>query len=357
MNNDNHKADEQQILDFLRPKCEIKASDNLRRKVNGTLNPQRKSGLFKWMLGGISSVAAIVIVIILTASPRISAKDIIKDALASISDSFVVEFEAKTLPAENFAYLDKSLPFSPITLSVAGNSWSIDKGGRKTLGNDSVRYMWLPDYNFGWLTRKSKPNFIEDFSLLLNPRRLLTEALSLPDKKMEVRNEGNQITITVEKDNHRYKYLFDKRSHRLLSYTISDGDVILLRTINITYNAGKSLMLSAPGNVTWIDASELEGSFKGLSATETTQIALSALKNWNTEIIMQAFCRSCYDIDRFKELYSGATLLGIGSTRQGSTDYKYFVPYRLRLKNGSVQNGELSLERQPDGSWIIDGGI
>lgn len=357
MNNDHHKNQEQQILNMLHPKCEIKASDNLRKRVNDTLNSPRKTNFLKWTIGGIGSIAAAVIIIVLTVTPRLSAKDIIKDALALIGDSFVVEFEARTLPSENFAYFDKNLPFSPITLSVTDNSWSIDKEGRKALGNDSVRYMWLPEYNSGWVTHMPKPNFIEDFSLLLNPRRLLTLNLSLPDKNMDVHTEGDHIAITSNKDNLKYQYLFDKSTHRLLSYTISEDDIILLKTVNINYNAGEHLALSVPENINWIDASKVKGVFKGLSAEETAQIALSALKDWQTEIVSQAFGYARYDMELFKELYSGATLLGIGQTRQGATDYKYLVPYRLRLKNSSVQNGELSLERQSDGSWIIDGGI
>ena len=84
MNNDKHEIQEQQILDLLRPRCEIKASDNLRKRVAHTLNPQNRSKHLKWAVGCITAVAAAVAVIILTASPRLSAKDVIRDALAFI---------------------------------------------------------------------------------------------------------------------------------------------------------------------------------------------------------------------------------------------------------------------------------
>lgn len=355
MNNDNINIQEQQILDFLRPQCEIRASWNLRKKVSDTLNPQRKYKLLRWRLGGLSSVAAAVIVIILTLSPRISAKDIIKDALAFISDSFVVEFEARTLPTENFAYLEKNLPFTPITLSVSNNYWMIDKGGRKAMGNDSVRYMWLPEYLIGWVTYQTTPNFIEDFNRLLNPRQLLSHELSRPLKDLKVKKDGNYVVITSNAENLTYTYLFDKDSHRLISYTITGDNELLLRTTDISYTQSKPFQTALPDNIHWIDVTEMKGHFRGLSPTETAQIALAAFKNWQTDIIMQGF--SLYNIDQLTGKYSGAILLSVGAAQQGTVNTRFSVPYRLKMKDGSIKNGNLSLEHQIDGSWIIDGGI
>ena len=357
MNNDKHEIQEQQILDFLRPRCEIKASDNLRKRVAHTLNPQKRSKHLKWAVGCITSVAAAVAVIILTASPRVSAKDVIRDALAFIEDSFTVKFEARTLPSENFAYFDKDLPFTPVTLSVSGNDWMVDKGGRKAMGNDSIRYMWLPAYNTGWMTRNPKPNFIEDFNRLLDPRQLLSSYLALPDGNMVMRTTDDRIVISTDKYGLTYCYAFDKKSHRLMSYTISDGDVVLLRTTGISYESSKHPLASVPDNINWIDVSEMKDSFMGLSAEEAVQVALAALQDWKADIVTQGFDHAYYDVDRFKETYSGAVLLGVGSSRQGATPYKFFVPYRIRLKDGTIQDGNLSLEHQTDGSWIIDGGI
>lgn len=355
MNYNNHENQEQQILEFLRPRCEIKASDHLRKRVNKTLYSGKKSNLLKWVLGSISTAAAAVIIILLTASPHISAKDIINDALSYIEESFVIEFEARTLPAENFAFFDKSLPFSHITLAVSDKEWMIDKGERKALGNDSVRYMWLPQYNAGWLTRNPKPNFIEDFNKLLNPRQLLASCQSLPDNEFAVSKQENHIIITLDKGNLTYRYVFDKDNHRLLSYTISDGDTVLLKTTDISYRQPNKAEI--PDNINWIDASKTEGAFKGLSAEEVAQITLSSFGNSQTDIIRQGFLQCAFNMDSFIEKYSGATLLNIGSVQSGATSFKYLVPYRLRLSDGSIQNGNLSLERQSDGSWIIDGGI
>lgn len=357
MNNDNHKVHEHQILDFLRPQCEVKASYHLRAKINRTLKSHKKYPSLRWMLVGIGSVAAVVIAVILTASPRISATEIIKDALAQIEESFFVKFEARTLPTENFAYLDKNLPFTPITFSVSDDGWMIDKGGRKAMGNDSVRYMWLPEYHTGWLTRQPKPNFIEDFDLLLNPRRLLTRELSQADKDADVRHEGSHIVITTTNDRLTYQYVFDNGSHKLVSYTITEGDATLLRTKEISYTRSKQPIAPIPDDITWIDTSEIKGSLTGLSAKEAAQVALTALKDWQPEIIAQAFTYCAYDFDHFKDQYSGATLLGVGSATQGAIPCKYLVPYRLELIDGTIQSGHLSLERQSDGSWIIDGGI
>lgn len=357
MNNGNNEIQECQILDSLRPKYNIKATDNLRERVNMALNHRKEHKLMRWIVGGISSAAAAVIAVILTASPRISAKEIIRDALVFIENSFVVEFEARTLPAENFAYFDKNLPFTPITLSVSGKEWKIDKGGRMAMGNDSARYMWLPEYRTGWLTHKPKPNFIEDFHKVLNPRQLLTDAISIPENETNVRSDGNIITITSSKDNLIYTYIFDKDSHRLLSYNMTDGDKLLLRTTKISYTTSKQQLTSVPDGINWMDVSEMKGAFKGLSAKETAQIALTALNDCQSDIISEAFAHCAYDIEQFKMIYSGAALLNVGEPQQRAIPCKFFVPYRLRLKGGVIQSGILSLERLADGSWIIDGGI
>lgn len=100
--------DYKEIKEMLKPRRDIKASEELRHKVNSALERSgRKQAIREWTFGGIglSAVAAILIFVLIPSG--MSAKEILAEAIKAIRGTEYIEMtvDIRTRPVENFGYI------------------------------------------------------------------------------------------------------------------------------------------------------------------------------------------------------------------------------------------------------------
>ncbi|MDE6334957.1 MAG: hypothetical protein K2L34_00150, partial [Muribaculaceae bacterium] len=101
--------DYREIKELLKPRRDIKASDELRLKVRHTLlRETKKQAVRKWLFRGISlsAVAAVLLIVLLPSG--ISAKEVLTEAIKAFSKAENIEMivDIRTRPLENFRFID-----------------------------------------------------------------------------------------------------------------------------------------------------------------------------------------------------------------------------------------------------------
>ena len=101
--------DYKEIKELLKPRRDIKASEELRLKVNRALEQKdRKHVIRQWVFGGIglSAVAAVLMFVLIPSG--MSAKEILAEAIKALESTEYIEMtvEIRTRPVENFRYID-----------------------------------------------------------------------------------------------------------------------------------------------------------------------------------------------------------------------------------------------------------
>ena len=86
----------------------------------------------------------------------------------------------RTLPQENFSYIDAEVPFVPHRMWVEPGSgrWRLEKAGRIALSDGERILMWSPEINSGFIMRPGS-GAIEDFATDRKSTRLNSSHRSL----------------------------------------------------------------------------------------------------------------------------------------------------------------------------------
>ena len=141
-----------------------------------TTAPARPRRLWLRPLSATLSAAALIALVLLVFDPvgryrAHAAGRIFRDAAAQLdkSRSFRLEMNVRTLPQENFSYIDAEVPFVPHRMWVEPGSgrWRLEKAGRIALSDGERILMWSPEINSGFIMRPGS-GAIEDFATLLD---------------------------------------------------------------------------------------------------------------------------------------------------------------------------------------------
>lgn len=379
------------IKDMLKPRRDFAASDELRNRINSTLDSctwQRKS--FRWLWGvGASCVAAAVLILILIPT-GMSAKEILTETLNALLNAQEIEMtvEVRTRPMENFKYINLSEDFVVHKVSIAKSdstlSWHIDKGGRTAAGNDEVIYTWIDQLNIGWHTGNTDPReLLGEMAILLTPEKILESELQNcidnSDAHYEVDKKNGEIILTIhskpqgdfsnpymlnasiaESENIR-RYVIDAETTHLKSATVSvingKRETEVLKITNITYNQPDTRLLTLPSGIKFIDMphNSLQG-LTGLTATEAASAFLNALESWNVSIIDNAVDENIKN-GMYEQDLKGSVLVSVGKSFTSGNEGTTFVPYVLQLPNGTQKRHNLALQKSSHGGWIVVGGL
>jgi len=383
--------DYKDIKDMLKPRRDFAASNELRNRIDSTLDSYtRKRKPLRWVWGVSASCVAAAVLILILIPTGMSAKEILTETLnAMLSyEGIEITVEVRTRPMENFRYINLSDDFVEHMIYIAKSdstiSWRIDKGGRTAAGNADVIYNWIDELKIGWKTNDSDPKeLLGDISVFLTPEKILESELqnciSNTSAEYKVSKKDGDIILTVhaqpqgdfstpymlnasieESENIR-RYVIDAETKHLKSASVCivNGirEYVVLKITSIKYVPPRADIMELPDGVRFIDmpSTALQG-LNALTATEAASAFLNALETWDASIIDKAI-----DVNLQKSMYEkdfkGAVLVSVGSSFVSGNENTTFVPYVLRLSDGSEKRHNLALHKSSQGGWIVVGGL
>lgn len=379
------------IKDMMKPRRDFAASDELRHRIDSTLDScTRQKKPFRWLWGvGASCVAAAVLILILIPA-GMSAKEILAETINALINTQCIEMtvEVRTRPMENFSYINLSDDFIPHKISVAKSdttlTWRIDKGGRAAAGNSEVIYNWIDQLNIGWRTDNPDPKeLLGEMAILLTPEKILESeiqnCINNSDVHYDVDKKNGEIIFTihskpqgdfgnpymlnasiVESENIR-RYVIDADTKHIKSATVSvlngKNETQVLKITNITYGQPHTSLLALPSGIKFIDMphSSLRG-LTGLTATEAASAFLNALEIWNLSILDNAVDENVKN-GMYEQDLKGSVLVSVGKSFTSGNEGTTFVPYVLQLPDGTQKRHNLALQKSSQGGWIVVGGL
>lgn len=375
---------------MLKPRRDIKASEELRHKVDSVLERRgRKQAIREWTFGGIglSAVAAILIFVLIPSG--MSATEVLAEAIKAIRGTEYIEMtvDIRTRPVENFGYIGINEDFVAHNIYIADSDsllkWKIDKGERVATGNGSDIYVWLPSLKLGMhLSDVDNERVLGYMATLLTPGKVLeTELYNCTNgdgAEYMVNKKGSEIILTVhaapqgnfenpyllntsisESENIR-RYVIDADTKRLKSATVSvisrNREITVLDISAINYGRRKDDICCLADGIRDVETENQLVGLTGVSAEEAALIVLNAFVNWDNSILDKVMPREISDI-AYKEKFSGSRLISIGRSFTSGTGHSIFVPYTLELRNGSIHRHNIALQETDSGGWIVTGGL
>lgn len=383
-------VDYKEIKELLKPRRDIKASDELRLKVIRAVEQKNKKRMVRnWVFGGISLSAVAAVLLLVFVPSGMSAKEILAEAINALGGTEDIEMtvEVRTRPVENFRYIDVNEDFVTHHIYIADSDsllrWRIDKGERVATGNGTDIYTWMPELKLGLhLPESEEEKVLGYMATLLTPRKILeTELDNYIDGKggeYTVNKNGDDIILTVhampqgnfdnpyllnssiaESENIR-RYVIDAESKRLKSATVSviagSREIPVLKITSINYGLHKNDICRLADGIRYVETEHGPVGLKGLSEEEAATTILNAFTDWNEAILDKVMMREVSDVT-YKEKFSGSRLISIGHSFTSGTGNSIFVPYTLELKDGTVQRHNIALQKTDSGGWIVVGGL
>lgn len=382
--------DYKEIKEMLKPRRDIKASEELRNKVDSALERKgRKQAIREWTFGGIglSAVAAILIFVLIPSG--MSATEVLAEAIKALGETEYIEMtvDIRTRPVENFGYIGINEDFVAHNIYIADSDsllkWRIDKGERIATSNGSDIYTWLPSLKLGMhLSGVDNERVLGYMATLLTSKKILeTELYNCTNgdgAEYKVNKKGNEIILTVhavpqgnfenpyllnssisESENIR-RYVIDADTKRLKRATVSvisrNREITVLDISVINYGRRKDDICRLADGIRYVETENQLVGLTGLSAEESALIVLNAFANWDSSILDKVMPREISDI-AYKEKFSGSRLISIGRSFTSGTGRTIFIPYTLELRNGSIHRHNIALQETYSGGWIVTGGL
>lgn len=377
------------ITGYLKPRRDIKASDELRKKVERAIKRNRRNRAAKKFLGGLglSAVAAMLLFVLIPSG--MSAKELLREAVEVLRnyDNIEMVVEIRTRSVENFRYINVNDDFVTHHINIASNDsvlrWRVDKQERIAVGNGKDIYTWMPSLNLGWhMDSSDKDDELGYLANLLTPCRIMEMELDnlTNNSNADFRAEkiGDDIILTVhsypkgdfhnpymlnasiaESENIR-RYVIDAASKRLKGASVSviseNHEVEVLTISSIDYNAEMQDICMLDDGIRFVEIENQPTGLTGLSAEEAASTVLSAFAEWDESVIDRVVLHEVSEA-AYRERFHGSTLISIGRSFKSGNGSSVFIPYTLKLRDGTLQRHNISLQRTECGGWIVVGGL
>ena len=400
------KNSKSEMENTLTPNCEFHASNNLKEKVLQAAEQKVISGKtirlksWKTALATCAATAAVVAIVLLIKpgmTPLYAENDVFARAAQFISkvSGYTITFDARTLPNDNFSYIDASKAFVEHKMSVcADGRWQLDKGGRMAEFDGENVWVWFPVQEWGWKMDATKGSgVLEQYELLRHIGDMMQwlekYAHSHQDFTCRKSETDSEITLSIKaaaqgdfqndytknssilESDTRQTYTFSKADGRLLSFKI---DVLFLgipRTIlkvqEINYDASiPESDFILPASIEWIDETAEHiaemaetlpiDQFTGITAEKAAEKMFEAMKTWDEaslKVIMKG-----YPLSKMQEKYKGCTLTECGGAFKSGLYDGVFVPCTIKFADGSTQKLKIAFKIDKAlGTWCADGGM
>lgn len=406
----NYNNSDEQIIQMLTPKVEVKPSADLRSRILKAAAEQEKttkqtkhsrSRLTYWIGTAVSMAAVVAIAITLSHnSPVYAARKYFSGAIMAASDikTIVMKLSVRTNPDEPIDYLHPSLDFIPATVKVIYGEpmlWSMEKkDGRNVLCNgDGYIYEWIggEDGRVGW-KRLDDGSVDSDLAAFLDPRLLLEAERRTAERnkgtKYQVIDSGELVVVmamtTAQGDFSDSEYtlntsLAEANTVRVYSFAKSTGELVQMRidimvddkpitviqSESIAYNESLTADDLSDKDLSQIEFPTIEitnstnSPLAGITADEAAKIILKAMNEWNTEILNTAMHYFKGDLMKVvEERYRGLEVKAIEKAVKSGLYPGRFVKCKVVLPNGKKETLVLALRNDnKDKIWLVDGGL
>ena len=410
----------EQIIDMLTPKVEVKPSSDLRERIlqaaaqqsaqrsaqqaKSKTVAQPKRHITYW-LGAIGSMAAVVAVAItmMVNTPAYAARKYFSNALLAVQDAktMIMKLSVRTEADEPIDYINPEDDFIPATVKVIYNDpmlWCIEKQDGRTLlykGADSTGdfvYQWIggADGKIGW--KQNPEGYVEgDLAIMLDPRLLLQAEKGIAKNskaaKYDILDNGElvivRVTTTAQGNYSQSDYMMntslaEANTVRVYSFAKSTGELVQMRidfvvdnkpitvieSQSIAYNAELTPADLSSKDLSTISFSQLDiaksasSPLAGITADEAAKIILQAMKSWDNEILGTAMAYYKDFMPKLESIYKGLEVKSIGKSFSSGLYPGKFVKCKVVLADGKKETLTLALRNDNKNKvWLLDGGL
>ncbi len=354
----------------------------------------------RWGFGlGAAASAAAVILIIALAAPNAQAKavEVMAKGARAIAKLTSVHLrgQLRTLPADNFSYIDANSEFYPVELWKQFEpelKWRVEKPGRVAVMDGQQTLLYLKTANEAFKVARPAPSAFDTDWLhrIANLSNTISNELRLAQAQgwklgltEETAADGRPKSIVTvhakcglpDDDYARNKffhnadtrrvYRFDAQTERLEAVQIylvrSAGEVQIFELNQIDYDQPidpSVWQLDLPADVSWYkEPQKLPDNEKYASMTpeEAARAFFEACakEDWNE---VGKFMSPISQ--RLKDYLGGVEIVSLGKAFTSKAYGGQFVPYEIKFKNGRIQKHNLAVRKDnPAHRWQVDGGI
>lgn len=398
----------QSVFAALRPAVTLNAPLSLKQNIIQQLNKKditmetvnKKRSILtpvvKRILAAAAIVTALVLVIPFFNSGNASGKaanSLFQNAIdaTALVKNMKLSFSMRTVAKDNFDMVGKELPMVGHTIIKTfelPEKWRIEKSGRVVVCDGNNQYLWIPEMK---QAQKGPANagFINWAKVLLDPSNLLWKEKEEANAKGSVVNikedaaneyvtivskaEGNFLNDylknkSISESDNRREYVFDKNTKLLkgLKIYLLDGkaETLIFSIDAIAYDtdiSNDAFAINLPEGVEWlpINIDVVNESFSNISSKRAAELIFDALAKKDFESTKTAWTQfGSFSMNTIEKYYGGLKVLRIGESFKSGLYPGEFVPYMIKLPDGSVRNTKLALRNDNKNKvWVVDGGI
>lgn len=334
----------------------------LNNKSNLTGNAAKASSLFEW---------------------AIKAGDLVK--------TMIIKCSIRTDSKDNFNLVGKEYDMVEHTITktfTQPEKWKVQKPGRTVLFDGTNQYLWVPAMQEAVKGPKDA-NYIDWLKILLDPTSILWK------EKEDVKNNGDNITIKEEGDkllvtiiskaqgnfmndylknksiaesDNRREYVFDNNTKLLKGlkvYTLENKKETLVLSIdNIAYNTplpADAFAIELPAGVNWqeLNLAVTNENFSNVTSKRAAEMIFAALAKADLDTDKEVWSQFNFMTkNSMVKNYGGLQVIRIGESFKSGKYPGEFIPYEIKLKDGTVKKWKLALRNDnPKKVWLVDGGL
>ena len=291
----------------------------------------------------------------------------------------------RTLPGDNFEFIGAQYDFQPVEMwkeFAPSLRWRLENPGRIVVVDGEHSTLFVKPDRVVHAGRNA--GFVEWLRPLLDPERVLASELRAAQKaesRAVLRQDGPRVILTttrkaqgdfgndwardtsIDESDHTRIYQFDAATGRLtgLQVMLHDGTVVFEIT-SILYNETlppELFTITLPDKVITDVPPEqmpLHGALAG-TAREAAVAFLQGMADRDWDRVLTVYPVTGIP-DGLKRYGGGLEILSIGEPFQSGLYAGWFVPYEIRLADGTHKKWNLAVRNDnPQHRWLQDGGF
>jgi hypothetical protein len=377
------EPEEQEILGRIRPARRIAASNSFRERVMKNIAEEstRKTSRSMWRWVAVGCAAAAMLVVLPMLPVKSAGVALLAQSVQAMSNVHTVHITGRirTLPNDNFELIGTQYDFVPIEIWREYSTpprWRVEKPGRVVVmdGQSSVLYFkttnealkGTPNANFfEWLRPLLDPQSILQSEMMAARRGEARAAVSGSTVAMHRQAQGNFANDwarnkSIAESDHTAVYRFDETGKRLEGLQVLVANELVAEFTEFRYDEEFSpslFTLSLPADVSWeADAASKTKPVSFAGPKEAVAYFFDALAKEDWDAVLQVMQRSPVH-PGVKATYGGLQVISIGEAFQSGLYAGYFVPYQVRLRDGTVKSHKIAIRNDnPAHRWVVDGG-